>query len=933
MLKQIDLPTLTNLLQKLASALDIREGEGEPFLLLFGQAFFLGITMGTFFTASNTLFLVEFGAEAFPYVYLAAALVISIVGVVFSQLERHLALPTLLIMTMIFMLISSLLLWAGIWQIAASWMIFMSMVWMRVIWVTINLVLWTLLGRMFNVRQGKRLFSLVMAGPVLAFILIGLTTSTLIHLFGITHLLFLAGISFIPALMLLVITTRKYHRILSSSSDSDISGQQSQTKQGGYRQLFFSRYVLIFFAFIALSTISTYILDFGFVTEANAYFADGDSLGTFFGIYLGVSTFALLILALLSSRIFDRFGVSAGLLFNPMLVGVGTLIIAVTLIFLGSGEIIFWLVLMTKLIDDTLLMLNNSGRNLLYQPLRTSQRVKAQTAAESIVQPIFVGVVGIMLLGFNSLSGFGTDFIYYLLFISIVLWLVIAIWLKREYAVKLKDALVGHHLERDEQEFIVDGVGISLLQEGLTNAHAGVVVYSFDVLLANNPESLLPMLPDLLNHPIQEVRLHVLKNIEQHHLTTAISVVKAQLASESDPILQSAALRTLAALGEVETVALYLDNTNSQIQFSTIVGLLLHGGLSGMLQAGQKLMPLITSSQAEERKMAARVLGEVGESSFYQPIEQLLNDEDKDVQQAALQSAAQLQNPKLWPAIIGKLQDPRLVDSAITTLAGGGKQLVPLLDEQMSIQPQIRPHIIRILGVMKSEQALIALKQLLETSPYIERGHVFNALHRHTYQAQEQDVKQVWQLIEDEVKQAIWLLNVLHGLDDEDITSSALAFLQSTIQHEIEQLRTRILRLLSFVYETDTLNNIHEILMQHIASERERANALEMLDVLLPQNIKLRIFPLLRQQSNVARLQQLQTDTPMSQNWGLGDLLTASNDKMNLWLRTCALHAVGSSDRQDLIPLVSVFVDNSDALVQETAIWALERLQANGSNL
>jgi len=59
-----------------------------------------------------------------------------------------------------------------------------------------------------------------------------------------------------------------------------------------------------------------------------------------------------------------------------------------------------------------------------------------------------------------------------------------------------------------------------------------------------------------------------------------------------------------------------------------MVGLLRSEGIEGVLAAGESLLELTKSPEPAKRQFAARVLGEVGISSFYRPLSKLLQDGD-----------------------------------------------------------------------------------------------------------------------------------------------------------------------------------------------------------------------------------------------------------------------------------------------------------------
>ena len=409
MLDQPEVNLQKNPLQPLAAAFGIQPGEGMPFLLLFGQSFFLGVALITFYTAANTLFLLEFGASVMPYVYIVTAIATTVVGVAFTQLERRLSLPVVLVGTLGFLWLSVLGLWMGLLFTNVRWLVFIVMAWLRLLWVVANLELWVLTGRLFNVRQGKRLFSLIMAGPVLAIILIGFFTATLISWLGTVNLLLISTGGLTVAMGFLLLTIAKFRQTLTGAKSTiESDAAKSHTPAQGMRALFQNRFIALFFIYTAFSTAGTYVLDFAFVSEAEARYQDTATLGRFFGNFLAISTFMLLLLSLVSGKIFNRYGLKVGVILNPVLVGIGAVAVIFSGSLLGLVGLVFWLTVLTKLTDDVMVVINNAGRNLLYQPLRDDQRVPVQTAVESIIAPVFAGLTGMLLLLLGTLGNFST---------------------------------------------------------------------------------------------------------------------------------------------------------------------------------------------------------------------------------------------------------------------------------------------------------------------------------------------------------------------------------------------------------------------------------------------------------------------------------------------------------------------------------------------
>ena len=80
-----------------AKLLGLRPGEGRLVALACGLAFLVALSRVLFFSASNALFLGEFSANAYGWVYVAAAGVIAAGGAVYGRLKSRLPFSRLMV--------------------------------------------------------------------------------------------------------------------------------------------------------------------------------------------------------------------------------------------------------------------------------------------------------------------------------------------------------------------------------------------------------------------------------------------------------------------------------------------------------------------------------------------------------------------------------------------------------------------------------------------------------------------------------------------------------------------------------------------------------------------------------------------------------------------------------------------------------------------
>jgi ATP:ADP antiporter, AAA family len=152
----------------LLSAFNIAPGEGLPVALLLSHSFFMGLAGVLFYTAASAVFLVAFAPTTLPYFYIASSVFVALCGFLYAKLEARMPISLLLPATLV-LLVFSVVGWRlGLWLTHATWLAFGLLCWLRVLVVLTNLVFWGLAERLFNVRQGKRLFSLIGSGELAA---------------------------------------------------------------------------------------------------------------------------------------------------------------------------------------------------------------------------------------------------------------------------------------------------------------------------------------------------------------------------------------------------------------------------------------------------------------------------------------------------------------------------------------------------------------------------------------------------------------------------------------------------------------------------------------------------------------------------------------------------------------------------------------------
>jgi len=884
----------------LYSFLNLRPGEGRLVGALLAHAVLLGTFRIFVDTVASTLFLVHFESTYLPYVYILVAILVPLIGLVYQQLAERLTFPRLLLITLTTLFVSLIVfrLWLATGD--PRWPAFAFYIWTFAIAVLISLEFWGLAGQLLNVEQSKRLFSLISLGELFAIIPFGLAMPVLTEYFRTPDLLWIAGGAMLSLIVLLVWFIRAFRAELVAAKEAEAEQSQSAISATGLAQLFKSNYIRSMMVLMALLTLTYYLLDANFYTLLQQRYPLEAELSQFIGGFYALDSVLVLLANLVAGRILTRFGIRISLFALPGALLLGGLAIALTS-FLGAPlVIVFNLALGTKLMESALrYSLNGSATLVLYQPLPAKTRVQAQTVLESIIEPVTGGLTGVGLLLFEKFLGFDPMLLALAMSLFVVPWFGVALWIGRGYTAALLQALNKRRFGGGAT-LLNDLTTADLLWQKLADPHPNVVIYALAILEEMNHPKLGAGLRQALAHPAPEVRREALRRLERLEDLDAREALRQSVATETDPEVRGAAVRTLAVLEEDETadwIMPYLEDPASPVRCGAIVGLIRNGELSGILLAGEQLLELLNSSIPAERAIAAQVLGEVGEPGFDRHLGQLLQDPDSTVRRAALVAAGQIQSPRLWPLMLDALTSPE-TQIATAALIARGAAILPQIETSLARTetPQAaRLQLVRVLGRIRDPRSTELLTAHLSTPDLSLRHQILASLARHEYRPRPEEQAPIENAMQLEGQTATRLLSaevdVAEGAKENMAAASSL--LQTALAEEFRRSQSRLFFLLTSLYEPQAIQRVQDNLAQ--STVEKKAYALEALETLLRSEHKPLVLSLLEASSPAARWQKMQALFPASR---LGPaerfLEIAQGNDYSPWVRACALYALQS---------------------------------------
>jgi len=891
---------------------------------MLGHSFAMGASTVFFETAASALFLARFGSGALPYVYVAAALLNTGTGLVYTRVQDRVPFGRLMTGTLWFLLLTVVALRVGLGISGAAWLVFLLLVWYRALSILTDLEYWAVAARLYDVRQAKRLFGVVGSGEVVARIAGSFAVPLIVRLAGVANLIVLSAVALAACLALVAPVLRQ----LPGGSDRPAAAGSARVERPSLLGLLRHPYIRVIIVLAFFGVLAKYLVDFAFLGEMRTRYADAKGLATFFALFSGFSQVASLLTRIfVSGPLLSRFGVRVGLTVLPTVHVACTGLIVASGFFPRATGLVFWLVISNQAVYKTLKHpIDNPSFKVLYQPLRKDQRLSTQIAVETLVTPLTIGLAGALMLLFTRVIPYDPVVFSWLMLAVFFGWAIVANGAGREYAEALVHALKRRVVD-DEPFSYGDARSMAVLYKTLESEHPADVLFALDLLEKAHVEELAPALVRLVEHPAPEVRRSALERLETLGAREALPAVAARATLDPVPAVRAVALRAMCALGGEDawaTVVIALDDASPEVRRGAMVGLL----RTGHAAARARLAALATSASAADRVWAARVAGESASASMVSVLGALLRDSSLSVRRAALAAASRLGQADLWPAVADALGDRRMRGAAAAALVAGGQGVVDVLAPFLGGEAAgpVAREAARILGRVGGPRAQSVLRAHLAYPDQLVRLEVLESLRSSGYAASGEEAAEVRRQLHEELNDAAWSLAALRDVPEGD---AALSVLRAALARELHRSRQAVLLLLSFLYDPVAIVRAREGLAH--GSKEKRAYALEVLDVTVDGEVRPRVLAVMEERAPAEASKLLdqtltrQVNTPRQR---VREAALRPRAFVSAWTTACALRAAVTMGGNGWDEALAAGLEDGDRLVRETAEWAAGRLVA-----
>lgn len=856
----------------LAKAFNIEPGEGTSFVLLLTQSVFLGVFNGVFDIAGNALFLGAYPSAMLPKAFTISGIAGIIMTLLYTTLQGKLSFKVHSLVNLSLVAILTFLLWFSFMLPNPKWQFFATLVLMGPLRIVAMVGFWGTAGRLYNLRQGKRLFGQIDAGQILGMILSSYTIPVLIQLkFPTVNLILLCVASLVIALFIQVIIIRKFS-FEKAASPETTEQEPEETEKAGLKYVFSKPYTRIMAFFVILSMVIAFFVYYTFLAVTNVQYPNAGEMAKFLGMFTGtVMIFTLLFKTLVYSKLMKTYGLRTSLLLTPIVIG----IFALSASLLGSisgytpaaGGFAFFfiIILLSRLFSMSLKeSIESPSFKILYQSLDAKVRYDVQARVDGTINEFAALFAGILLAILGALSFITLIHFIYLLFALIVVWGVVAWKLYSRYKRSLNETLLQ------------------------LKGHAAAQALIDEALLKPNAQ----------NDSRDLFSLRIFENLAPEKFTHKLVALK----DSASGFLHKFATERLKQL-----------NNDSKLDV-----------LPGQVNVGL----LAKSARKEDRIKALKYISESKTLPATGTIMLLMRDSDPEIRKSAMRIASDLHIREAFPVLVDHLHIQGYSALVAKLLTQNGTDALDMLENAFNksgTDLNVLLRIIRIYSEIGGERTEKLLLGKITHSSALVSLEAAKALIKLGYQSQkEDDFNKIQQATEGVLANAAWVQVASYSAKEAQLPAMLCESLDQEYRHSLDHMFS----LLSLAYDANTIQHIREA--TNGTKGFDIGYALELLDQFLAESLKPQIFALLEDNSPADKIHELQIFHPVELQPAemlLKALLNRNYNSIGIYTKACTLLAYKELSQikagDDVIALLS----HPDPLLQELAVSIISAQQ------
>lgn len=880
------------MLSRFWKMLDVEPKETGPVGLLLIMSFLMGLFLATVAVASQSLLLSipEFSEKLdLPVVLAFSGLFGIVVTVIYNFMQGRVPFSVLAIFNLLLIVGLTAFLEFGdklvtdvklLYQFGFTLILPFTFV--------VQLVFWGAFGRMFNVRDGKRLIGSVDVGTDIASIIAFFSIPVMLASGIKLESLYTIGLlSIIAYLIVFIILSRRY-----LGKDS-VAQDESELKKLSIGDFLRNKYILLMAAFIVVSLTALRFVDYSFYNVSVVQF-NNDSLPIFLSLFEAtIVIFSFLFTTFVTDRIAQDYGLRVAMIINPivLLIFTGAAFLLGTFFGFdpkvsGTTAVVYFFiaVAMSKLFINSLRdALDTPIFKFYYVPIDKSIKIDVQTKIEGFVFALASAVAGGLIVLINQFSFFNLLSVTAFTAGLLVIWYFVSNRMYQGYRDTLQNSLVKNKsaIEKDVvKEYTLD----SVLDKEVRSDAESKVIYGLKLMEKLEPALFESSIVQLSESKIKRVRQFALDKIQE-----------LGLSAEGGSEIKGLANQAAGSAEDSDLLSISPD----------------------------KLMKLSKSVKQTDRMLAAKFMRKLTNNKTIFILLELMRDPDPRVRTEAILTSRKVKRPETWNVLIEMLSSPVYSHQAASALKEAGAPALAHLEAAFHKSGQgdlVMVKLIQIMGHIGGPDGLQLLWKKIDYPDKRIVKQILYALRFINYQAKGREALAVKDLLDSEMSKTLWNVAALEEIPDEPIYS----FLREALREEIRDNYDHLTLLLSLLYDPQSVQLVKENI--EIATPDSIQYALELLDLFVDNDMKPKLIPLLDDSPTADKLETLQIYFPReSYNHiqTINYILNRDFNYNNRWTKACAIHCTAYIDSFRVSRGLISQMFNQDKLLQETTAWVV----------
>ncbi|HXD10229.1 MAG TPA: Npt1/Npt2 family nucleotide transporter [Anaerolineales bacterium] len=859
------------MLNRIASFLSVRADERRPVFLVAVLFACIQAGQGMGDNAASALFLLRYGVNFLPYMYLFLGAFTFITTLAYSaalgRLDKGKFFSTLIAI------------FIGLLLLERATILFPFPLLYPVLWLTVNGVsmilgtfVWNIAGEVCDARQAKRLFPLFTSAGILGSVIGNAVTGVIARLLGTDNLLLLYAVLLGVALYLTrTIGGEYFHKQTRIKAKSNLWADL----RAGFDFVRVSPLLRLIAYTSILFSVLFFAIAFPFNKVVTASFSDEAGVAGFFGLFSSLTTASTFLVSLfLASRIYTRLGIINGVFLMPLTYIFSFVVFAGFYDLNGAAIARFAQLVILSGIAGT-------AWNALFNVVPSQKRGQVLAFNNGVPSQIGVALSGVLLI--VAERAFTVQQIF-IMGMALAFVCGVLIWrMRKAYAQALIDALRAGRLEvfsaneTSFNGFQGDAAVLDVATRALQDAKPTTRRLAAEMLGRMESDSAVPHLARLLSDPEPAVRASAVSSLGALYADSMINEI-ILLLDDSDDHVREEVLTVLPKLKVTPSPELITKitglmkyDTALSVQTKALIALVQLGNID---EASSNLTSRLNSEDPRTRlsglETVSQIAAQLDHSFNAQSIVQSLHDSSAFIRRAAV-------------VALGSLKDNSVSNRLVKYLADADEGVRKAVAETLRRRNNESRALVLEIFASNNSAVDAALDALAPGNP--------------------ESLAPLREYAKRETVRARMLRNQSASLPSSE---RAVGFLRNYLRMQASLCDGRLIKTVGLFGDTHTMELIRKSMSG--TDIENRAAALEALDTIGDKQLAKNVVTLLEEEPQ-----------PLDPSDVIAILLKSADP----WLRVLAIRSTSELGLREFIPLLHQVKSGSDSLVREAALGAL----------